>query len=303
MWTNLILVASPRSQDVLRVFKRFKDVRVQALRTNSRVERLDERVVRRLSWSTEITTHLLTVRPRIQVARNELRTVVDLDHRRFAMRPRQSIEHFNDVAGTEGPMRLRRHSFASVLIDNRQHADLSTIMQLICHEVHAHRSSRRLDDFAASDSCFSSARSFAAYIEPFQAIQPPNSFVIHMPTLAPQKNMHASTSPTRSHRRDLSHAHHKRVLWVANRCIAYHRLLQRSVEHARRREISYATYTCPTSSRRWAGIRFLRRTSCKIALSKLKSATNRLSLGFPSSRCLSLRISVSPIAPNFFFHR
>ena len=48
---------------------------------------------------------------------------------------------------------------------------------------------------------------------------------------------------------------------------------------------------------------FFFRTSCKIHLSKLKSATNLLSLEFSSSSCLSLHIFVSPIAPNFFFPR
>ena len=62
---GFITVASPVCQDVLRVFKRFKDVRIQTLRTNTCVERLDERVVRRFSWPTKVKNHLLTAGPRI----------------------------------------------------------------------------------------------------------------------------------------------------------------------------------------------------------------------------------------------
>ena len=128
--------------------------------------------------------------------------------------------------------------------------------------------------------------------------------MIHMPTFALQQNAHASASPTRSHGRDLSYAHHKRVLWIANRFIAHHRSItaQRRARSPLRNLVCHLHVLDQLSSLGRLQT-FFRRTSCKIALSKLKSATNLLSLEFSSSSCLSLRISVNPIAPNFFFQR
>ena len=126
--------------------------------------------------------------------------------------------------------------------------------------------------------------------------------MIHMPTFALQQNVHASASPTRSHGRDLSHAHDQHVLWIANRFIAHHR----SITAQRRARSPLRNLVChlhvPDQLSSLGRLQtFFRRTSCKIALSKLKSTTSLLSLEFSSSSCLSLGISVNPIAPNFFF--
>ena len=131
-------------------------MRVQTLHTNSRVKRLDKCVVSRLSWPVKVKTRLLPVGPLIQVARIELRTVANLDHRQLAIRPRQSIAHFNHVDEWNEP-RTSVAIASRVLVDYRHHPIPSIVVQLISHEVHhppPFISASCLDEVAACDVNF-----------------------------------------------------------------------------------------------------------------------------------------------------
>jgi hypothetical protein len=99
--TRCIVIALPGSQAFLGLSERFGDVRVQALRAQPRVERVDVRAVRRLSGTTEVEPHILAIASRIQGVRGEPRLVVHLDHGRLPMRLRQSVEHLDHVARGE----------------------------------------------------------------------------------------------------------------------------------------------------------------------------------------------------------
>jgi hypothetical protein len=63
--------------------------------------------------------------------------MVDLDHRRLPMRPRQPVEHVDHVVRRERAACFGRKRLARVLVDHGQHAEPAAVLQLVVHEVHA----------------------------------------------------------------------------------------------------------------------------------------------------------------------
>lgn len=191
MWTYGIVVAPPRSQGFLGVFERFEDVRVQALRAQLCIERLDVRVVRRLSGAAEVESHILAIGPRIQGTRSELRPVVHLDHGRLPMRPRQPVEHVDHVVRGERSTCLGRQRLARLLVDHGRHAQSPAVVKLVVHEVHAPPlvPARRHARWSAIHHRVSSVWAISPEIQPFHAIQPFRALVVHQPALAAQQHV------------------------------------------------------------------------------------------------------------------
>src|SRR4029079_11131491 len=72
MGSYLVIVSTPTLKLFPGVRQRQEPMRVQALRAQSAVERLDEGIVRRLAGSREVEHDLVLIGPQIQVARHEL---------------------------------------------------------------------------------------------------------------------------------------------------------------------------------------------------------------------------------------
>ena len=84
MWSILVVVSTPSLQLYLRVGKSQEPVRVQALRPEPAVERFDEGIVGRLAGSGEVQRDAATVSPEVEIAGNELRSLIDADGLRIA---------------------------------------------------------------------------------------------------------------------------------------------------------------------------------------------------------------------------
>ena len=77
MRTNAIVIIPPSFCHALCFIERQKPVLVQTLVAKPTIERLNERIIRWLSWPAEVELYAVEVSPQIQAPRNELRSVVD----------------------------------------------------------------------------------------------------------------------------------------------------------------------------------------------------------------------------------
>jgi hypothetical protein len=77
MRTNAIVIIPPSFCHGPCFIERQEPVLVQTLVAKPTIERLNERIIRWLSWPAEVELHAVEVSPQIQAPRNELRTVVD----------------------------------------------------------------------------------------------------------------------------------------------------------------------------------------------------------------------------------
>jgi hypothetical protein len=80
----LVVVPPPILQLLPGVFKAHEPVGVQAFRPQLAVERFDEGIVGRLSGPTEVQRDAMGVRPKVQITRDELRSLIDADRTRIA---------------------------------------------------------------------------------------------------------------------------------------------------------------------------------------------------------------------------
>ena len=85
MRSHLVVVSAPSLAVSRCVVAAHEPVLVQALRPELAVERLDERIVRSPAGSAEVERDAAGVRPQIQVARDELAALVDVDRRRIPL--------------------------------------------------------------------------------------------------------------------------------------------------------------------------------------------------------------------------
>ncbi len=222
------------------------------------------------------------------------------------MRPRKPVEHVDHVVRGERSPGLGRQRLARVLVDHGQHAHPAAVMQLVVTEEHAPPlvPARRHDRRAASHHRLPAPRSISPEIHAFHAIEPLRALVVDQPALASQQHVDPRRAPARAHRGDLLDPHAKPLLPGPDGHVADRR--PRRAQHAARTPLRHPVgIACvPDKPTALAGRQtFFRSTSCRIALSRLRSATSRFSLAFSSSSCFSRRTSATPIAPNFFFHR
>src|SRR5678816_534196 len=76
MRTQLVVIASPRSDDHARSVETFKPMVVQAFVPEATIEAFNERVLRRLAWCDEFQLHAIAIRPLIERPTGELRSLV-----------------------------------------------------------------------------------------------------------------------------------------------------------------------------------------------------------------------------------
>ena len=105
-----VLVVEPAPS--LHPFARIREVqetmRRQALLAELRVERLDERVVRRLSRPREVERDAVSVGLETEVARDELTAVVHPDRLWMADLRAHRLEHFDDILAAVAEARIDR---------------------------------------------------------------------------------------------------------------------------------------------------------------------------------------------------
>ena len=133
----LIVVSAPILQFFPGVFKAHEPVSVQALGPEPAIERFDKRIVRWLSRPGEVQRHAVGIGPEVEIARDELRSLVDTD------RPRDSrpvSRPAQPSATTSSARQLNRRSLTGAQrerrVDHRQHPDLPAHRQLIVDEAH-----------------------------------------------------------------------------------------------------------------------------------------------------------------------
>ena len=98
--THLIVVSTPSLAFSTCFVEAQEPVGVQAFGSELAVERLDEGVVSRFAWPTEVECHAFHVRPQIEVLAHELGTVVDADRLGIAELCGAAFECFNDIVST-----------------------------------------------------------------------------------------------------------------------------------------------------------------------------------------------------------
>jgi len=95
--TDLVVVSTPMLRLPPGVVKRQEPTGVQTLRPELAVERLDERVVGRFAQPREVEHDIPLVGPQIEVARDELRALIDPDRLRIAMLAADPFERGDDI--------------------------------------------------------------------------------------------------------------------------------------------------------------------------------------------------------------
>ena len=100
MWAHLIIVLAPILYLLPGVIKAHEPMRVEALGTEASVERFNERIVRRCAWSREVERDVVRVGPEIQVARDELRALIDTNGLGIVRFSTNTVEGLDDVSAS-----------------------------------------------------------------------------------------------------------------------------------------------------------------------------------------------------------
>ena len=98
--THLVVVSTPSLAFSTCFVEAQEPVGIQAFGSELAVERLDEGIVSRFAWPTEVECHAFHVRPQIELLAHELGTVVDADRLGIAELCGAAFECFNDIVST-----------------------------------------------------------------------------------------------------------------------------------------------------------------------------------------------------------
>jgi hypothetical protein len=79
VWAFLIVFSTPSLQLFGCIFKAHEPVRVQALRPEPAIERLDEGVVGRFARTREVLYHVVGIGPKVHILGDELAALVNTD--------------------------------------------------------------------------------------------------------------------------------------------------------------------------------------------------------------------------------
>lgn len=93
MWPVFVVINTPVLDFLLCVFYGNKPALVKAFLTEPAIETLDKRVVRWLSWSTELKLDFSAMSPLIQSLRGEFSPIVNLDNLRQPLRLCKAFQH------------------------------------------------------------------------------------------------------------------------------------------------------------------------------------------------------------------
>ena len=124
MGSVLVVVPAPILQLFPGIFKAHEPVSVQTFRPQLAVERFDKRIVRGFSWATEIECDAVGVGPKIQIARDELRSLVDTDGAGIANLGTDPFQRLDDILSPIAELRINGGRELREYIDHRQNPDL-----------------------------------------------------------------------------------------------------------------------------------------------------------------------------------
>ena len=112
---------------------------VQAFGAELAVQRLDIRIVRWFAGSREVERHTLGIGPEIEVARDELHSLVDADGGRITRLRANPIERRDDIFGAVAKARIDHRGVARERVDHRQDSDLRAHSEQVVDKVHCPR--------------------------------------------------------------------------------------------------------------------------------------------------------------------
>ena len=201
----MIVIISPSLQHRPYFIQRREFVHIQALVSQSPVERFDEAVLGRLSWPYEVELHPSKVAPLVEHLRRKFRSVVD-SYRvgQFALLG-DFVQGVDYALARQRVIGLQRDAQAVPLVDHRQHPELPPAGQLIMDEVHGpvlaavrghrHRPAMQTDALAPTHS--------HTNLESLQLVEPMHTVAANPPALPYEQDVQALVAETRSGRRQL----------------------------------------------------------------------------------------------------
>lgn len=132
----LVVVVAPSLHFFPRVGKRQEPVSVHAFRPNAAVEGFGIGVVRGFARTREVERDAPRIGPEVEVAGDELRTLVDADRLRIADDRTRLIERPHDILTPIAEACIQHRREAREGVDHRQHPDLAPCGELVMEEVH-----------------------------------------------------------------------------------------------------------------------------------------------------------------------
>ena len=102
---------------------------IQAFCTESTVKRLDKCVVGRLSRPREVEHHLVLIRPKVEITRDELRALIDVDRFRQANLLADTFQRSDDFLAAIAEPRIDHRREPRKDINYRQDAPLAAQRQ------------------------------------------------------------------------------------------------------------------------------------------------------------------------------
>src|SRR6187200_3217156 len=136
MWPDLVVVSTPILHFLSCVVKAQEPMGVQTFASELAVERFDEAVVGRLTRPREIQHDTLLVSPDVEIARDELRSLVDADRLGIANGFADAFQRQYDILASIAKTRIDCRREAAKGIHDREHADLAAGGKLVVNEIH-----------------------------------------------------------------------------------------------------------------------------------------------------------------------
>ncbi len=180
-------------------------LRAQAFCPETPVERFDERIVCRLAGPRKIQCDALGVGPKVKVARDELRALIDTDRLWIANSGAGALQRLHDVFRSIAEARIDDWREARERVHDREHPDFSAGRQLIVDEVHRPslvRFGRRLP--VVAQFCFDSPfRRLVTQLKAKLIVNPVGFLDVDVPAVATQQHMHAPIAVAHARRANL----------------------------------------------------------------------------------------------------
>lgn len=100
-------------------------MRVQTFGAKLAVERFDKAVVGRLAGPREVENHTALIGPQIEIARDELRALVNTDALGIPEDPADPLQSLHDILSSKTEPCVDRRREPRECIDDRQHAEFA----------------------------------------------------------------------------------------------------------------------------------------------------------------------------------
>ncbi len=196
MGSYFVVLPPPILQFPPGVVERQEPVRIQALRPQAPLERLDERVVGRLPGATEIERDVVLVGPQVEVSRDEFRSLIDPDGAGIADDGADPLERLDDVFAPIAQTRIDHRREPGEEIHHRQDPQLRPGRELVMDEVHGPRLLRVRGVFAVVaqlglDAPFGR---FRPQLQAEFAIDALGLLLVDHPSVPPQQHMNAAVA-------------------------------------------------------------------------------------------------------------